>query len=70
MAGQTVYEVGTYSEIVELESGPVRLVECGGGGYAPLYRLEYQDARGYGQNEAYYDWPAAVANFERRSTGE
>lgn len=67
MLGDVVYQVGSYQEIVELERGSTRVVTCAGGGYSPLYRLEWQDEKGNTQHSPYYTWPEAEANFERRA---
>jgi hypothetical protein len=66
MLKEVVYQAGAYAETVELESGNTRLVDCGGGGYTPLYRLEWEED-GYYHHSVFYDWPAAEANFLRRS---
>lgn len=68
--GDIVWQAGTYKETVELESGNTRLVDCGGGGYIPVYRLEWRDYRGNAQNTAFHTWPEAEANFERRAEEE
>jgi len=70
MIGKIVYQgQDGYQETVECESGNTRLIDCSGGGGYPLLRLEWTDTRGYDQNAAFYSWPAAVANFERRAAG-
>lgn len=69
--GTVVYTgEGGYQEIIEAISPGVCLIECADlASQYPMYRLEYQDARGYDQQETYFDWYSASANFERRSTG-
>jgi hypothetical protein len=64
--GDVVYQVGTYVERVILQSGNTDLVECAGGGYLPLYRLEWRDEGGNYHHSATRDYAVAVANFEQR----
>lgn len=57
-----------YVETVELENGNTRLVDCSGGA-GPLFRLEWQEGD-TPQHTAFYSWPEAEANFQRRAAGE
>jgi hypothetical protein len=43
MKGDIVWESGTYTETVIEEENGVQLVDCSGGGYSPLWRIDYQE---------------------------